>query len=195
MTTTSHRYSARVRPAGSRSGRLRRCSTFSTRAVSRFPTRSAPRSPGAPTSTGSACGFAAPSPRTRFRTWTTPAASEAQPRRFQAGLLDKRGLIDRSPSPGDERSVIVAVTDAGRELVERVLQGHVDCIRRLLFDAMADGDLAAPGDVLGRVREHMPAAPPRSARPRPVGAKRHRVTRVTSASIDRRKIDPGFRVA
>ncbi|MEU7871550.1 MarR family winged helix-turn-helix transcriptional regulator [Dactylosporangium sp. NPDC049140] len=85
---------------------------------------------------------------------------------YQAGLLDKRGLITRSPSPDDERSVIVAVTGAGRDLVARVLPGHVDSIRRLLFDAMTDGDLAALGDVLGRVRAHMRASPPRSAKPR-----------------------------
>ncbi|MFI6070460.1 MarR family winged helix-turn-helix transcriptional regulator [Actinoplanes sp. NPDC051343] len=85
---------------------------------------------------------------------------------YQAGLLDKRGLITRSPSPDDERSVIVAVTDAGRDLIARVLPGHVDSVRRLLFDPMADGDLAAFGAVLGRVREHMRANPPRSAKPR-----------------------------
>jgi DNA-binding MarR family transcriptional regulator len=85
---------------------------------------------------------------------------------YQAGLLDRRGLITRSPSLDDERSVIVAITAAGRDLVARVLPGHVDSIRRLLFDALADGDLAVLGDVLGRVREHMRAAPPRSAKPR-----------------------------
>jgi DNA-binding MarR family transcriptional regulator len=90
---------------------------------------------------------------------------------YQAGLLDKRGLITRSPSPDDERSVVVAVTDAGRDLVARVLPGHVERVRRLLFDPMADGDLDALGAVLGRVREHMRSHPPRSAKPR---AGRHR---------------------
>ena len=85
---------------------------------------------------------------------------------YQAARLDKRGLITRSPSPDDERSVIVTVTDAGRQLVARVLPGHVDSVRRLLLDPMADGDLAALSAVLGRVREHMRATPPRSAKPR-----------------------------
>ena len=85
---------------------------------------------------------------------------------YQAGLLDARGLITRSPSPDDERSVVVTVTDAGRALVARVLPGHVDDVRRLLLDPMADGDLAVLGEVLGRVRAHMRATPPRSARPR-----------------------------
>lgn len=85
---------------------------------------------------------------------------------YQAGLLDKRGLITRSPSPDDERSVMVTVTDAGRDLVAQVLPGHVDRVRRLLFDPMIDGDLTALSSVLGRVLEHMRATPPRSAKPR-----------------------------
>lgn len=85
---------------------------------------------------------------------------------YQAGLLDKRGLITRSPSPDDERSVIVTVTDAGRDLVARVLPEHADRVRQLLFDPMSDEDLTALSAILGRVRTHMRAAPPRSAKPR-----------------------------
>jgi DNA-binding MarR family transcriptional regulator len=86
---------------------------------------------------------------------------------YQAGLLDKRGLITRSPSPDDERSVMVAVTGAGRDLVARVLPGHVDSVRRLLFASMTEDDLHVLSRILGRVREHMRATPPRSAKPRP----------------------------
>src|SRR3954471_24122243 len=85
---------------------------------------------------------------------------------YQAGLLDKRGLITRSSSPDDERSVMVSVTDAGRELVARVLPGHVDRVRQLLLEPMTGKDLAALSAVLGRVRDHMRATPPRSAKPR-----------------------------
>ncbi|MGJ6969034.1 MarR family winged helix-turn-helix transcriptional regulator [Streptosporangium sp. G11] len=85
---------------------------------------------------------------------------------YQAGLLDKRGLITRSPSPDDERSVIVTVTDAGRALIAHVLPGHVDRVRQLLFEPMTGKDLGALSTVLGRVRDHMRASPPRSAKPR-----------------------------
>ncbi|WP_435204128.1 MarR family winged helix-turn-helix transcriptional regulator [Micromonospora sp. bgisy143] len=91
---------------------------------------------------------------------------------YQAGLLDKRGLITRSPSPDDERSVMVTVTDAGRELVAHVLPGHVDRVRQLLFAPISKRDLAAISAVLGRVRDHMRANPPRSAKPRSGRAKR-----------------------
>ena len=90
---------------------------------------------------------------------------------YQAGLLDKRGLITRSPSPDDERSVIVAVTGAGRDLIAKVLPGHVDRVRELLFEPLTGKDLTVLGGVLGRIRDHMRAVPPRSARPR-AGRKR-----------------------
>lgn len=85
---------------------------------------------------------------------------------YQAGLLDKRGLIIRSPSPQDERSVIATVTDAGRDLIAHLLPGHVERVRQLLFEPMNSADLAALSTLLGRVRDHMRANPPRSAKPR-----------------------------
>ncbi|TDU83300.1 DNA-binding MarR family transcriptional regulator [Kribbella voronezhensis] len=85
---------------------------------------------------------------------------------YQARLLDQRGLITRSPSPDDERSVMVAVTDAGRDLVAQVLPGHVDRVRQLLFEQLTSDDVIVLHKVLGRARDHMRAAPPRSAKPR-----------------------------
>jgi DNA-binding MarR family transcriptional regulator len=85
---------------------------------------------------------------------------------YQAGLLDKRGLISRSPSPDDERSVLVTITDAGRALVAHVMPEHVARVRQLLFEPMTGADVTALSAVLGRVRDHMRASPPRSAKPR-----------------------------
>ena len=90
---------------------------------------------------------------------------------YQAGLLEKRGLITRSPSPDDERSVIVTVTGAGRELIAHVLPGHVERVRQLLFEPLTGKDLTVLSTVLGRVRDHMRTTPPRSAKPR-AGRKR-----------------------
>ncbi|WP_432542434.1 MarR family winged helix-turn-helix transcriptional regulator [Kineococcus sp. SYSU DK002] len=85
---------------------------------------------------------------------------------YQAAQLEKRGLIAREPSPHDERSTVVRLTDAGRDLLARVMPGHVEVVRGLLFEHMPAADLAALGAVLGPVRDRLRAAPPRSARPR-----------------------------
>jgi DNA-binding MarR family transcriptional regulator len=84
---------------------------------------------------------------------------------YQAGLLEKAGLITRGPSHDDERATLVTITDNGRALFDRVLPGHVQ-VTRLLFDPLTDDDLHHLGDIMTRVRDHMRARPPRSAAPR-----------------------------
>jgi DNA-binding MarR family transcriptional regulator len=85
---------------------------------------------------------------------------------YQAALLEKAGLITRCPSPDDERATLVTITEAGRALLERVLPGHIQVNRRLLFDPLTDDDLHHLGDIMTRVRDHMRTQPPRSAAPR-----------------------------
>jgi DNA-binding MarR family transcriptional regulator len=83
---------------------------------------------------------------------------------YQASLLEKAGLITRSPSSDDERSTLVAITDNGQALVGRVLPGHIQVTRRLLFDPLSEEDLYHLGDIMTRTRDHMrpshPAPPP-----------------------------------
>ncbi len=85
---------------------------------------------------------------------------------YQAGLLEKTGLVVRTPSPDDERSVTVTLTDAGRERLAQVMPGHVEVVQRLLLSALDRRDVATLTEVLGRVRDRMRTAPPRSAAPR-----------------------------
>ncbi|CAM5592070.1 MarR family winged helix-turn-helix transcriptional regulator [Streptomyces abikoensis] len=46
--------------------------------------------------------------------------------------LEARGLVSRSPSASDGRSVVVALTAAGRELIDAALPDHVTTEARLL---------------------------------------------------------------
>ena len=85
---------------------------------------------------------------------------------YQAGLLEKAGLVTRAASPDDERSVTVTITDAGRALLAKVLPGHAEVIRDLLFQPLSRDDAKALAHLLAPVRDHMRSAPPRSAAPR-----------------------------
>jgi DNA-binding MarR family transcriptional regulator len=85
---------------------------------------------------------------------------------YQAGLLEKRGLVTRATSPDDERGVTVTITDAGRALLGKVLPGHAEVIDHLLFERLAHEDAKALADLLAPVRDHMRSTPPRSAMPR-----------------------------
>ena len=85
---------------------------------------------------------------------------------YQAGLLEKAGLITRGPSPDDDRATLVTVTDRGLARLEQVMPGHVEVVRGLLFEPLTGGDLTTLSDIMTRVRDHMRAGPPRSAAPR-----------------------------
>lgn len=84
----------------------------------------------------------------------------------QAGVLETSGLVTRAPAPDDERSVAVTITDAGRAVLARVFPGHIAILRQQFFAPLAAGDVDALDAALGRVRDHLRAAPPRSAAPR-----------------------------
>ena len=85
---------------------------------------------------------------------------------YQAGLLEKAGLITRGPSPDDDRATLVTITGTGLALFGRVLPGHVQVVRRLLFDPLTGSDVGHLDDIMARVRDHMRTQPPRSAAPR-----------------------------
>src|SRR5213080_4258318 len=74
---------------------------------------------------------------------------------YQAGLLEKRGLVTRATSPDDERGVTVTITDAGRALLGTVLPGHAEVIDHLLFKPLSHQDAQALADLLAPVRDHM----------------------------------------
>ncbi|WP_031470228.1 MarR family winged helix-turn-helix transcriptional regulator [Sciscionella sediminilitoris] len=83
----------------------------------------------------------------------------------QAGLLEKAGLITRAPSPEDQRATLVTITQDGLDRVAKILPGHIELVRELLFTPLSTTDLTALGDIMTKVRDHMRAQPPRSAAP------------------------------
>src|SRR3954449_5559048 len=85
---------------------------------------------------------------------------------YQAGLLEKAGLVTRAPSPDDERGITVTITDAGRERLAQVFPGHIELVKRLLLEPLSRDDVKALAGLLEPVRDHMRSIPPRSAAPR-----------------------------
>jgi DNA-binding MarR family transcriptional regulator len=83
---------------------------------------------------------------------------------YQATQLQRAGLLIREPSADDERSTVVVLTPSGRDLLVRVLPAHVDVVRQVLFEDMDRTDVTVLADTVGRLRDRMRAAPPRSAR-------------------------------
>ncbi|MFF8974900.1 MarR family winged helix-turn-helix transcriptional regulator [Streptomyces sp. NPDC014995] len=53
--------------------------------------------------------------------------------------LVARGLVTREAVPGDRRSLHIALTDEGRDLVDRTVEGHVQNQRKIL-SGLEDAD-------------------------------------------------------
>lgn len=52
--------------------------------------------------------------------------------------LEEIGLVERTKCPTDKRGNIAILTDAGQAAVEAAAPGHVEAVRRHLFDALTD---------------------------------------------------------
>jgi DNA-binding MarR family transcriptional regulator len=50
------------------------------------------------------------------------------------GRLERRGLVRRTPDPADGRYTLAILTNAGLDLVHEAAPGHVETVRRLVFD-------------------------------------------------------------
>jgi DNA-binding MarR family transcriptional regulator len=85
---------------------------------------------------------------------------------YQAQTLEKRGLVSRTASSDDERSITVTITDEGRAVLAGVFPGHIAVLDDLLFAPLSRSDIEILADILARARDHMRQTPPRSAEPR-----------------------------
>jgi DNA-binding MarR family transcriptional regulator len=84
---------------------------------------------------------------------------------YQAGQLERDGLVSRAPSADDERSVMISITSAGRARVSAVLPGHEQVVGRLFFEPLSREGARLLTELLAPVREHMRKDPPPSAAP------------------------------
>ena len=85
---------------------------------------------------------------------------------YQAGQMETAGLVERQPSPDDDRGVTLSITDAGRARLASALPGHVEELQELLFEPLSGPDVIALAALLEPVLAHMRSSPPRSATPR-----------------------------
>ncbi|OFT84942.1 MarR family winged helix-turn-helix transcriptional regulator [Corynebacterium sp. HMSC29G08] len=58
----------------------------------------------------------------------------------QVTRMAKRGLVEKKRCPGDARGVLVSLTDQGVECLEDAVPGHVDYVRRVVFEPTRDID-------------------------------------------------------
>jgi DNA-binding MarR family transcriptional regulator len=76
--------------------------------------------------------------------------------------LQKKNLVERRPNPDDRRSVLVCLTDAGRELAEVAMRGRLAALDELLHPLTQDERTAIDGALrmlASTLHRWAPAAP------------------------------------
>lgn len=68
-----------------------------------------------------------------------------------AARLESRGLISRRPDPDDGRSTLATLTDAGFEVLAAAAPGHVETVRRSVFDGLTRAQVRQLRDIGGRI--------------------------------------------
>jgi DNA-binding MarR family transcriptional regulator len=66
--------------------------------------------------------------------------------------LEREGLVERVPCPGDRRGLWAILTDAGRSRLAQARPTHLAGIRARFLDHLGDEDLRALSDVWERLR-------------------------------------------
>jgi DNA-binding MarR family transcriptional regulator len=72
-----------------------------------------------------------------------------------------RGLIVRNGSDDDRRGATVELSDSGRAALELAAPGHVELVRRAMFEGMSAAQLRAFGAVAATVADRLATSPPR----------------------------------
>ncbi len=69
--------------------------------------------------------------------------------------LEERGLVERSPCPGDGRATNARLTDAGWDKIRTSAPGHVDAVRHHVIDALTPEQLAQLADIAGALLQRL----------------------------------------
>jgi DNA-binding MarR family transcriptional regulator len=67
------------------------------------------------------------------------------------GRLEQQGFLTRSTSPHDGRASIATLTDDGWEKVVASAPGHVEEVRRVVFDPLTPRQVAQLNEICGRL--------------------------------------------
>lgn len=75
-----------------------------------------------------------------------------------AGRLEKKGWLSRRPDPANGRYTLATLSESGWEKVVEAAPGHVDAVRRAVFDALTKAQVSQLHEIGERVLRSVEAA-------------------------------------
>jgi DNA-binding MarR family transcriptional regulator len=73
--------------------------------------------------------------------------------------LERRGWVKREPDPDDARATRARLTHAGWRALVAAAPGHVEAVRRLVFDVLQPDDVADLARIADRIAERLREEP------------------------------------
>lgn len=69
--------------------------------------------------------------------------------------MERRGMVERVECPSDGRGAFIVITPEGRAAIEVAAPGHVDAVRRLVFDGLKGDDVSAMSALVDKLLSRM----------------------------------------
>ena len=82
-----------------------------------------------------------------------------------AARLEKRGWVIRRPDPTDRRSTLATLTDAGLDVLITAAPGHVEQVRRVVFDALTAAQVRQLHEIGRRINDAVTREPGQAGAP------------------------------
>ncbi len=76
---------------------------------------------------------------------------------YQVAQLERRALVSREANPADNRGVLPAITQAGRDLLKHTAPGHIRTVRAAFLNLLSPEDTDQLAEIMSRVRNHLRA--------------------------------------
>src|SRR5260370_41694675 len=73
--------------------------------------------------------------------------------------LEEKGWVTRTSCPSDKRGAFALLTDAGFAVLEAAAPGHVDGVRRHVFDQLTPNQIETLGTISQKVAQQLVACP------------------------------------
>lgn len=70
--------------------------------------------------------------------------------------MQKRGLVDKTRCPTDQRGWNVTLTDQGHTVITKAAPAHVEAVRRHFIDLLTPDQIRTLDDVARTVLDHLP---------------------------------------
>ena len=88
-------------------------------------------------------------PGRQLRMSELAAITTSSPSRISHAVtrLEEKGWVQRSRAADDGRGAVAALTDEGWDVLHRTAPGHVEQVRRVLFDPLSSAQRAQLGDI------------------------------------------------